>query len=87
MFLLSVAMISLTLFLVWVTSIIKDCYIRVPVNESLNLEKIPSNSPFYDNDEDFCYKILTKAVSENSITTGRQPRLAGCSITSQLLDD
>ena len=65
-------MISLTLFIVWVTRTIKDCYRYAfeQVYEHLNLTKIPSNSSFYDYDEDYCYKILRNAVSQNSITTG-----------------
>ena len=71
MFLLAVAMISLTLFLVCVTSTIKDCYDHAlkQVYEPLNITKIPSNSSFYDYDEDYCYEILRNAVSQNSITT------------------
>ena len=65
-------MISLTSFIVWVTSTIKDCYHYAfeQEYEQLNLTKIPSNSSFYHYDEDYCYEILRNAVSQNNITTG-----------------
>ena len=65
MLLLAVAMVALTLFLVWVTSTIKDCYTKACHYEyqMFGTKGVAWNSSFYKNDEDFCYNLLRNSVS------------------------
>ena len=66
MFLLAVALISLTLFLVWATHIIENCYRKAEIESgSMGFPHIPKNSTFFKNNEDFCYKLLHHGVSEH----------------------
>jgi hypothetical protein len=59
MFLLAVALLSLTVFIVRITNIVEQCYDKVKDEMGF----VPKNSTFFKNDEDFCYNYLGRGVS------------------------
>lgn len=56
MFLLALALVSLTIILVWVGTIIDDCHDEIKGNGS-------ENASFFKNDEEFCFQVLNAKVN------------------------
>ncbi|CAB4041956.1 transient receptor potential cation channel subfamily A member 1-like [Paramuricea clavata] len=67
MFLLAAALVSLTLFLWWAARLMNDCHKKVlaEYKMSTGVDKIPNNSTFYADNENYCYEKLGYGVSKS----------------------
>ncbi|XP_028398467.1 serine/threonine-protein phosphatase 6 regulatory ankyrin repeat subunit B-like [Dendronephthya gigantea] len=54
MFFLALALVSLTIFLLWTKTVIEECYDAIKDE----YDQVDKNSSFYKNDEDFCLQVF-----------------------------